>query len=166
MKVKYIFWSWDFIISIICSLITYVVLPYWINSTFAKDIYSVGISVLSIVFSVFFAALAIIMSSSDDDFVSYLEQKGHYTIIIESFQFSLAVLFIALIYAVGIYSFTSYWLSVDFKQQQNYWFIIFVFLFFYGMLAAASSTINAITYSKYRSKYLNSGDNKIKDNQN
>lgn len=154
MKLKYILWSWDFILSVGFSIIAFLCLPYWVPSDFAKDLYSVGISVLSIVFSVYFAALAIIMSSSDDDFIHFLEEKGHYTIIIQSFEFSLAILFVALIYSIGLYAFSSYWLSKQWPNQEAWYVVSFAFLFFWGMLTAASSTLNAITYSKHRTKFL------------
>jgi hypothetical protein len=156
MKLRNILWSWDFIFSVLATGLVYLILPHWVSSDFAKDLYSVGISVLSIVFSVYFAALAIIMSSSDDAFIRFLEQKNQYTTIIQSFELSLAVLFIALIYSITIYASTSYWISKQCADQRVWWLVVFTFLFFYGILTAASSTLNAITYSKFRSRFLTS----------
>lgn len=154
MKLRNIIWSWDFIFSLVAAGLTYLLLPHWVSNEFAKDLYSIGISVLSIVFSVYFAALAIIMSSSDDAFIRFLEEKKQYTTIIQSFELSLAVLFVALIFSIGIYASTSFWISTQCAGQRVWWLIAFAFLFFYGMLTAASSTLNAITYSKFRSRFL------------
>jgi len=164
MKIKYILLSWDFITALLLAIVSFFALPYWVSSTFAKDIYGVGISVLSIVFSVYFAALAIIMSSSDDDFVKFLEEEKQYTTIISSFEFSLLVLFLALVYSLGLYAFTSFWLTNNCINQELWWMVAFTFLFFYGLFAAVSSTRDAINYSKYRTKFLNIKLNNEKTN--
>lgn len=155
MKAKDIFLAVDFFAAVALALTAWLILPYWISSEFAKDLYSIGISVLSIVFSVYFAALAIIMSSSDDDFIRFLEEEGQYTTIIISFEWSLGALFVALIYSMGIYAFTSYWLSTSVPNQEKWCLVVFSFLFFYGLFSAASSTRNAIIYSRFRTRFLN-----------
>lgn len=143
------------------SLIVAYVLPYCVSNEFAHDLYGIGISVLSIVFSVYFAALAIIISSSDDDFVRFLEEEGDYIAIISTFEFSLAALFVALFYSLIMYAFTSAWISYKFESQPYWWLGIFTFLFLYGLFAALNSTRDSITYAKFRTRYLNR--NKPKD---
>jgi len=91
MMIKRVVFAWDFLLAIVGAIFIAVVFPCALPIDFAKDIYNVGISVLSIVFSVFFAALAIIMASSDDDFVRFLEKDGDYTLLINTFQVSLSV---------------------------------------------------------------------------
>jgi len=156
MKLKDIFWSWDFVVAFPLSLFVGQILPYWVSNEFAHDLYGIGISVLSIVFSVYFAALAIIISSSDDDFVRFLEEDGDYTAIISTFQFSLAALFVALIYSLVMYAFTAAWISHKYESQPFWWLGIFSFLFFYGLFAALTSTLDSIRYAKFRTKYLRS----------
>ena len=155
MKIKYILLSWDFIGAALLGIGVFFILPTWVSSSFAKDLYAIGISVLSIVFSVYFAALAIIMSSSDDDFIKFLEEEEQYTTIVSSFEFSLLILFLALIYSLGIYAFSSFWLTNNWSNQEKSWISVFIFLFFYGLFAAFNSTRDAIKYSKFRTKFLN-----------
>jgi len=164
MKAKDVIISWDFLLSCALSIVAWVILPYWVNNQFTITLYEIGISVLSIIFSVFFAALAIIISSSDDDFVQFLEEEGDYTAIIDTFKFSLSVLFIALVYSIILTAITSYWMIQNHIHQQYYFIIIFSFLFFYGLFSTFNSTYDAIKYSKFRTIYLHRKKNK--NNQN
>jgi len=163
MKIKDIIISWDFLSALCISIILWIFLPFWINNQFTITLYEIGISVLSIIFSVFFAALAIIISSSDDDFVRFLEETGDYTALIDTFKFSLTVLFIALLYSIILTAITSYWINLKLINQQFYFTVVFSFLFFYGLFATFNSTYDAIVYSKFRTKYLNA-NKKIKGN--
>ena len=79
MRIRDVFFSWDFIFSTIIVGILIILLPTYISAQFAQDVYSMAITILSIIFSVFFAALAIIISTSEDDFVRFLEDDGIYT---------------------------------------------------------------------------------------
>lgn len=154
MKLKSVFWAWDFLLACVLSLAAGYILPYWVANDFAHDLYGIGISVLSIVFSVYFAALAIIISSSDDDFVRFLEEDGDYTSIISTFEFSLAALFAALLYSLIMYAFTASWISDKYESQPFWWLAIFSFLFLYGLFAALNSTLDSITYAKFRTRFL------------
>lgn len=154
MKLKDVFWAWDFLSAFVLSLMVNYILPYWVSNEFAHDLYGIGISVLSIVFSVYFAALAVIISSSDDDFVRFLEEEGDYTAIISTFQFSLAALFVALLYSLVMYAFAASWISSKFESQPHWWLGIFCFLFLYGLFAALNSTLDSIKYAKFRTRYL------------
>lgn len=156
---KQIFLSWDFIVSVFLTFVLSFVLGDSISSEFAKDIYGIGISVLSIVFSVYFAALALIITSGDDDFVHFLEEEGDYTGIIDTFKFSLLALFSALIYSIFIYTFTAaqiYQNQVSQAQplQPELFLLIFIFLFSYGLCAALGATFDSITYAMFRIKFL------------
>lgn len=155
MKIKDIVLSWDLILSIFIAIIFFALTPSFMNNQFAITLYEIGISVLSIIFSVFFAALAIIISSSDDDFVRFLEEEGDYSVIIDTFRYSLAVLFLALIYSIIFAVVTSYWINEGQVNQQFYFVLLFIFLFSYALLVTFNSTNDAIKYSKYRTKYLN-----------
>jgi len=159
MKLKDILISWDFIIAILITSGLYFLIDFWVDNAFVITAYQIGISVLSIVFSVFFAALAIIISSSDDDFVSFLDETGDYTAIISTFKFSLMILFFALVYSIVLTVITSYWINIGHKNQQFFFFILFTFLFSWGLFATLNSTLDAIKYSSFRTEYL-----KIKKN--
>jgi hypothetical protein len=155
MKLKDILLSCDFLCAVIIAVFIAIISPYWLPNEFVKDLYSIGISVLSIIFSVFFAALAIMMSSSDDEFVVFLEEEGDYTKIIASFEVSLGIIFVALMYSIIIYGITSYWFVNKHINQQYYWLSIFCFLFLYGLFAVANSALDSMIFSKYRTRFIN-----------
>lgn len=128
---------------------------------FAKDAYSTGIAVLSIVFSVFFAAMANIISASDDEFVMYLLERGHYRQIIDAFRVTLFALGVALATSVILYLATSLSISSSASSatsgiaaQGAFWFVAFAVLFTYGMGAAFGVAMDAIRWAKARSVFL------------
>lgn len=67
--------GFDLILSLVIVTALILCLPGDLSNSFSRDIYNVGISVLSIVFSIFIAALGIIMSSGSDDFIAFLEEE-------------------------------------------------------------------------------------------
>jgi hypothetical protein len=143
-RIKDIIFCWDFLVSFAISIGLYFAIASDISNSFCQDIYGIGISVLSIVFSIYFAALAIIISSSDDDFVNYLEDQGAYTGIIWTFRYSLFVLFVALLFSLLMYALTSAWINSSNVLTQNdvqprEYFSAFVFLFFYGLFCALNT---------------------------
>jgi len=154
MKIKDIILSRDILAALAVAGVTFILLPSRITHALARDLYSVGISVLSIVFSVYFAALAIIISSSDNDFVEFLEETDDYSGLIETFRFSLLVLFVALIFSITMYILSSIWIADNYIDQPSLITVVFCFLFLYGMFAAATATLDAIKYSKFRAKFL------------
>jgi hypothetical protein len=153
-RVRSILLAPDILVSLLISFLVLYLSPDKISNEFSRDIYSVGITVLSIVFSVYFAALAIMISSSDDEFIEFLEQEGGYTTLIGNFRFSLAVLLFALIYSIVLYTLTTVWFYNKRVEQSEYLFIIFVFVSTYGLLATFAASNDAINYALYRAKFL------------
>jgi len=154
MKIKNIIFSWDLIISLFISAIVLCFLPKQIPVKLSKDLYGVGISVLSIVFSVFFAALAIIMTAGDNKFVKFLEEEGDYRRIVDTYKITLLILFIALIYSIIIYGFTSLLIAKEVQVQNKCYLVIFTFLFGYGLFASVNSTLDSIKYAQYRARFI------------
>ena len=157
-KIKEYILYWDFLGSLAIASALFYSLPLTITNSFAKDLSGVGISILSIIFSVYFAALAIIISSSDDDFIRFLDEKGRYNKIIGSFKYSLSVLFCALLYSVFMYANAAILIERKIDTQQNYLFCIFVFAFFYGLFVSLSATLSSIKYALTRVKFINKKD--------
>ncbi|MBW4694279.1 MAG: DUF4747 family protein [Lyngbya sp. HA4199-MV5] len=153
-NIKYILLSWDFPLSIAIGALLYFLLPETVPNAFAKDVYGVAISILSIIFPLHFAALTIIMSSSDDSFVLFLEEKNRYTAIIFIFRFSLLSLFAALVFSIFAYVNTLVLTVEGFSDQRKYLFSIFASIFSYGLCATLTTTLDAITYGLMRSKFL------------
>jgi hypothetical protein len=154
MRAKDIIRSWDFLLAFIICIIAIVTLASFVGNELSKDLYGVGISVLSIVFSVYFAALAIIISSGDDDFIYFLEEVGDYSRIIKTFRFSLIALFIALLYSIVMYTVTSVWINDKILTQPKWFLVGFSFLFLYSLFVAFGTVVDAINYAKARADFL------------
>jgi len=151
---KYIL-SLDTIVAMVFSAIAVLFLPDCVDGGLCKDLLNTGISVLSIIFSIFFAALAFIISSSDDEFVLFLEEENLFTELVYSFKWTLWSLFLALMYSLVIY------IIVLFKYSGNDRFClhesaiwIFCFMFFYSLVATMLSTKDAILYAQKMSRYV------------
>lgn len=152
-RIKMLF-GWDLLIAFLLTGAMCYVVPPAIPNIFAKDMFSVGISVLSIVFSVFITALAIIMSSSDDEFLTFLEEDGLYTLLLWGFKTTLILLFIALMYSLTVYTMTSHQLSNPNSVQSKWWVVAFVLMFSWSLLATLSTTFASIKYAQKRIVYL------------
>lgn len=150
----YVF-SYDTIIGIVLSVLCIWFLPSWVSGSLIIGLLEMGIGVLSIIFSIFFAALAFIISASDDEFVGFLEEDGFFTRLINSFKWTVLSLFIALIYSIVIYTIASFGMAESERfEMSEYVLMIFCFLFFYSLIATLLSTNDAIRYSKTRVRYI------------
>ena len=153
MKLRHVIWSWDFAIACFGGMALWIFGPKEIPHRVAGDFYSVGISVLAIMFSVFFAALANIMSTSDNQFVKFLEETAIYTALIAAFKITLGLLFLALLYSLGAYIATSIGGS-EHGTQNSIWMVLFLWVFVWGLLAAFSSANDAIKFAQKRAEFL------------
>ena len=154
MNPRTIIVSWDFLTSAVVTAVFGYWLPQEVPSELAKDYYGVGISVLSIVFSLFFAALAVIIAASDDEFVLFLDVEGDHTALINNYAFTLRLLFGALVYSLGFYAYTAERISADLRHQHKYFLVGFCFLFLWSLFASFKSTFDSIKYSTYRKKFI------------
>lgn len=149
-----IFLSWDILAALVLALLGMLIYGPTIDTQFAKDMYNMGVSVLAIVFSVYFAALAIIISSGDNEFIDYLESRGHYTALIAAFKISLGLLFAALVYSLIAFTWTSHQVSQNHKEQNIFILTGFIFLFAYSIFATVASSLDTIRYSEMRIMFL------------
>lgn len=155
MKIKDIILCWDFIISILIGVIIYFICQDKIPGQIVKEVYGTGISVLSIVFSIFFAALAIIVSSSNDDFIKFFEAEGNYTALLNTFKYSIVVTFLVLVVSIALSSFTTFMISITQNYLQSKIILaIYSLSFLYSLFAVFNSTLDALKYAEYRVKYL------------
>ena len=152
MRLKDVIISGDTLAAFGIWLVCQMFLPERIANSAASSIYSVGISVLSIVFSVFFAALAIILSASDDSFVTFLEETGDYTGLVRTFRFTLWALFGAL--SLAIISYVSATV-LPVTDLQPLWRIkLFASASTYALTATFLATLDATQYCLMRAKFL------------
>lgn len=160
MKLSNIILSWDFVGAIIITFITALIIPTYLPLQFCLSFYNIGITVLSIIFSIFFAALAIIMASSDNDFIEFLEVNNDFSALLDSFKITLIMLFISLLYSITLHVLTTYIIEENPDNTQNKTlFLVFEFLFSYSLFATGLSVKDTIKFSHFRSKYLK-GKNK------
>lgn len=162
-RIKAIIKSWDFVIALLSTVASYFLLPDYLNMKFALAFYNAAMTVLSIIFSLFFTAMAILMSSSDNDFIEFLEEKNTFTELLWSFKFTLFILFISLLLSIILYSGTSYWIENNFKVdcfQKSLLLLSLEFCFLYGMLATWFCIIDTVRFSKYRALFLKNNKNK------
>lgn len=119
-----------FLLALFCILLS----PSWVPVSLAVGLLEMGIGVLSIVFSIFFAALAFIISASDDDFVSFIEEDGYFTSIVKSFKWTVSSLFVALIYSILLYCvvlfYTEFGGKDKYKAIHEAAMAVYCFLFF------------------------------------
>lgn len=157
--------SWDTAIATALTLACLYFLPDLVEFSLALSLLEVGISVLSIVFSIFFAALAFIMSAGDDEFVAFLEEDNLFTYLIQTFKWTVGSLFIALLYSIIAFIIASFCQS---SKNYAYFYeevlVIFCFLFFYSLIATALTTNDAIKYSQGRIKFMEAKKSKDKKN--
>lgn len=154
-KLKRIVISWDFIIAVFICVLLLFVLPGQISLPIIKNIFEMGISVLAIVFSVFFAALAVLITAGDNEFVRFLQEDNSYSQIVWSFKFTILSLFFALITSivlfVGVLPFVDAALSYTFPKLGV---ILYAFVAIYSLCAAANCTLDAIRYAEVRARFL------------
>lgn len=151
---KYLF-SFDFVIALILSFIVFYKLNKEVSYDLSKDLLSVGINILTLIFSIFFAALAFMISSSDDEFVAFLEEENMFTTLVNSFKWTLWSLFIALAYCIILY------ISITYEHDlypncmvNRYFILLYCFTFFYALIATLLSTSDAINYAQRRIKFV------------
>jgi hypothetical protein len=154
MKLKDVFFSWDFLAAANIAGFLLFFLPHSIPSAFAKDVYAIGIAVLSITFSVFFAALAIIITSGDDDFIAFLQTNHTFTLILAFFKFTLGLLFVALMASIVLYGGAALSTAANNPDHHKFFMSLFALLFFWSIFAAYVSTGDAIKYAERRVAYL------------
>lgn len=159
--------GWDFISAFIAVVLTCIFVPEYMSMKFVLSFYNVGISVLSIVFSVFFAALAIIISASDNEFIDFMEEDGSFTRLVWTLKFTLKALFISLVYSIVLYITTNYYIEgIEVKSnerwlQHSILFIMFEALFIYSMVSTVMGVNNSIIFTQFRIRFLK--QKKLKD---
>lgn len=151
-----LFGSIDFIASLLVALAVCFLIPDKIKLSVTKDIFEVAIAVLSIVFSIYFAALAVIITSGENDFISFLEEDGSYTHIVWTFKVTLLLLFLALIISIVLYVIVlpDYEVATNIKWFPGWGFAFFSFISSWSLFAAALSTLDSIKYAEFRMRYI------------
>lgn len=159
--------SWDFWLAIVFSLLSACLLPNEILNKTAASLFLVATSILSIIFSIYFASLAIIIASPADDFVYFMEEDNLFSQLLSFFKFTLSLLFFGLIAAIVGYSLSTYIADANGEKSTQTEYIIsgYSFLFWYSLFASIISIGETIKYSRYRMRFLKHKSDKAKSNE-
>lgn len=157
--------GWDLLAAAATSLAVYMVSPPRFSDAVAKEIYGAGISVLSIIFAVYFTALAVIIAASDDDFVEYLREKGVYDTLMGIFKFTLWLLFASLLSSFILFAYSAVRSDTTSPSSQPHWIMeVFSFFFSYALFATMYTTRDALSYARYRVLFLSKQKQKTGQN--
>lgn len=151
--IKSIITGLDFIISISLAILLFFFLPIQTNVFLVKDIYGVAIPILSIIFPVFFASLAIIITSSRDDFAMFLQERGYFENLLSLFKFTLIIIFFSLLLTIFLYIHASILINNGIKTQYKLYLILFSFFFLYSLLSSLNAILGVIKYAKNRIQF-------------
>ena len=154
LKNKFI--SWDFFLTVGVTLILYLVLPRMVPFGFALDLYLVGVSVLSMCIFYFIAFIAVISASSDEEFIHYLRTHQGFVSVFRTYQYTIVVLFVALIFTLVMYGLANFqkYLMPDVATHNRSYFLSFMFFFCYGILTVFEATLDSVSFLKLRVNFI------------
>ena len=155
-EVKNKFISWDFFISLAITAFLFFIIPDRINLNFAMEMYSVGITMLTMCIFYFLAILALLVSASDEGFILFLKDEGIYLSIFNTYRYTIVVLFVGLMYMLVMYGHASFskHMMPNVNDQNRYMFLSFLFLFIYAVFTVFESCLDSVNYLKVRVRYL------------
>lgn len=147
--------SWDWPVAVLAVVVFHLVFPQGVCYEIAREVFEVSISVLAIVFSIFFAALAVLVTSGDNEFVRFLHKDGSYQQLAWSFKVTLLLLFSALLASIVLFITvlppTTHEILGTYPRP-----IMLVYCFFvlYSLLAALQSSLDAVRYAELRARFI------------
>ena len=159
-RLQRIILGWDFLLAFLITIVVGLLLICGrdVPLHVANQIFSMSIGLHSILFSVFFAVLAILITSSDDTFARFLEEDHSYTEILWSYKVTLLILFLALLLSLGLFILSlPYESSVPLEPMNPYptgALILFCFISAYALMATMNSCLEAIRYARYRVRFI------------
>lgn len=149
--------SWDLYAAFIVVVFIRVLLRRPVTAVIARDIFEVSITALSIFVSLFFAALAILITSGDSEFHRFLQEEGYHKRILWTFKVTLFLLFLSLLAAAVMYVLVLPDAACPQGTAVPYpggWLSLFGWLSFYALFAAVNSCLDAIKYAELRERFL------------
>ena len=148
--------SWDWILALIVVIAASYSIPQGANIGYAKELYSTGISVLSIVFSLFLTSLAILITAGDNEFVRFLEEDGSYTRIVSTFKITFLLLSLSLVSAIVLHAISLRVYEVEPQALvSRSQLLLFSFVGMYSLLATVQSSLDMLKYAELRARFLN-----------
>lgn len=157
-RLKSFFFSYDFAASLILGVVLYIYIPEYLRMNFMITYYNIIITTISIIFSLMFASCSILMSSSDDEFINFLNEKGDFDNLLWTFRITLVALFVSLLYALIVFVGSSYLVETAVEgqkwEQHKIFFVTLTIITVYGLIATYLSVIDTLHFSQFRSKFL------------
>lgn len=154
--------SYDLFLSIILTLVSINIFCWYGDNylllSLLDKLTDAGVTVFSVIFPLFFAAFTIIITSSDDDFAKFLKENNFYDEIINTFKFTLLLVFITFLYSILLYSTLK--LLFNFLNMIYFYLVAFsyIFLLLYSLFAVFSSILDSIRYAERRGTYYLNND--------
>lgn len=158
-KLRKLFRSRDFYAAAMAGLLVLLFAPDWVSLTLAKEVLSITVSVLAIIFSVFFAGVAVIITAGDNDFIAFLQLDGTFTRILWSYKATLMILFGALVFSLGflltvlVYSEMSPILPSS-AYVPKWALVALAVASVWALFAALGAAADAILYANLRVRYI------------
>jgi hypothetical protein len=122
--------------------------------TAASAVYSTSISVLAIIFAVFFAALAVIITAPVDDFIRFMEQGDQfYTELVRSYRWCLYWLFGALASGMVLFTRCAFVQHPESYHEPRWVIVSFVSIVAYALAATLSAVGDCITFAQTRAEF-------------
>ncbi len=146
--------SWDLWTAALAAALSSRSLPWTCSIAAAKDIYQTAISVLSIVFAVFFAALAVVITAPSDDFIEFMQQDDGFGRLTWNFRWTLFCLCFALGFAMVLASRAAIRVASREEHELSAFLVTLCFAGVYALCAAAQAAGDCISFAHYRVKYL------------
>ena len=154
---RFISRHWDLLLSTAAAIECFQLVPRELPVTFLRDAYSTGIAVLAVVFSVVFAAITLLASVGDDEFIDFLEEEDcALTALLKSFTATLNILFGALIISIVAFGWSRYAESQARKEEPSWEFAVFCFSLLYALIASRLVGNDVIRFATLRARFISS----------
>lgn len=152
-KVETYILSYDTILGLIALILGILFVPEKIENSVCIAVYGTAIAVLSIIFSIFFASLAVILAFPDNEFIIFIERGNRlFSRMLAYFKATLFILFASLIFNIVIYIHAS--LNGYNTEYNRPIFLVFLFIFTYSLIATITAVIVTLKLTQSRSDYL------------
>ena len=146
---------WDLIACLLFAGECLQLCPRVLPVQFLKDVYSGGIAILTIVFSVVFAGISLLASVADASFIRFLEDEdGALGRLLGSFTGTLNVLFGSLIISLVLFAHTAFAASVQRQDGPRWQFGLFCFALSYSLLSSRLIAQDVIRFATLRAKFI------------
>ena len=146
---------WDLLISLLIGAECLQALPNRLSVAFLKDFYYAGLSILALVFSVVFAAITLLSSIGDNDFLLFLEEEdAALSKLLASFGITLTALFVSLAISIGCYGIAAYRSAGSMKDMPCWQFACYCVALSYSLLSACLVGNDVIRFARLRARFL------------